>query len=275
MNIQKIARLLILTLPLFVSSTSWAASNRFVFSAQENHAVAKETSAYVFNPNDTHHRLSMPAGKGPFPAVLILHASAGIEKSHTEWAQLLNKAGYVVYIIDSFTPRGYKDRGAMGWEKATQAQLSDLDPAYHYLANLPQVKAEHIGVLGFSMGGYDALLAKQAHTPFKAAASFYGVCKMVSPHTQLKGPLKIFIGENDDRSTTTDCEALVQKNQKMGEIISINLYPGAKHGFDNADFRIQKEFADEKGQKYHIEFNEMAKRHAARDLIAFFNQYLK
>jgi dienelactone hydrolase len=61
---------------------------------------------YQFDPKDEHHFLYIPEGKGPFPAILLLHASTGIDPVNHDWARLLKNHGYVVYLIDSFKPRG-------------------------------------------------------------------------------------------------------------------------------------------------------------------------
>lgn len=247
--------------------------------------IFAQSNNFIFNPVDPHHAMYIPQGKGPFPAVLLLHASGGVEKVDDEWATTLKRKGYVVYIIDSFAPRGYKDRKSIGWDKAIAAQLSDIAPAYHYLSTLPNVDASRIGLLGFSMGGYDTLRAMQKSGEgtipelnalhFKAAASFYGVCKLISPEAKFKSPVKIFIGKKDDRATASACETLVNKSKSNGESFFITAYPNAQHGFDNPDFPPIKELTDEKGEKYHIGYNKKAQQDATHDLLAHFNKYLK
>ncbi len=256
-----------------------------IFSFIYSKAIFAESNNYIFNPTNPSHAIYIPQGKGPFPAILLLHASGGVEKVNYEWAEILKQNGYIVYIIDSFTPRGIKDRKSIGWDKATAAQLSDIAPAYHYLSSLPNVDVHRIGLLGFSMGGYDTLRAMQISgngtmpelktLPFKAAASFYGVCKRISPEVVLKGPLKIFVGEKDDRATVSACEILISKNKKSDKSISITIYLNAQHGFDNSAFPPVKELVDEKGKKYHVGYNKIAQHTAARDVLKFFKQHLQ
>lgn len=256
-----------------------------VFSSFSSNVIFAQSNDFIFNPIDSHHAIYIPKGKGPFPAVLMLHASGGVEKVYYEWATKLKQNGYVIYIIDSFTPRGYKDRKSIGWDKATAAQLSDIAPAYHYLSTLPNVDASRIGLLGFSMGGYDTLRAMQKSGEgtipelnvlhFKAAASFYGVCKLISPEAKFKIPVKIFVGKKDDRATVSACETLVNRSKSNGESFFITVYPNAQHGFDNPDFPPIKELTDEKGEKYHIGYNKKAQQDATRDLLAYFNKNLK
>lgn len=242
-----------------------------------------DKSDYRFNPEDPHHALFVPDKVSHAPAILMLHASTGIENVNYDWARRLKEQGYVVYIIDSFKPRGWEDRRSVGWENATQAQLDDIAPAYEYLSHLPFVDPEKIGLLGFSMGGFDVLKVMTAsNNPadyqqlnFKAAASFYGVCHRLSEDTRLKANIKIFIGGNDDRGTTQDCIQLIQQSAENTANVLIQIYPHALHGFDNYEFPASKELIDEKGEQYHIGFNEPARIQALTDLPAFFDGYLK
>ncbi|AWN74686.1 dienelactone hydrolase family protein [Legionella anisa] len=246
--------------------------------------VLAEDTDYVFNPNDPHHSLYIPDAPTKAPAILLLHASTGIEKVNYDWATRLKEHGYVVFIIDSFKPRGWEDRRSVGWEKATQAQLDDVLPAYEYLSQLQFVDPDRIGILGFSMGGFDVLNVMESvqHDPkpyqqisFKAAASFYGVCHRLDKGTQLRANTKIFIGDNDDRSTTQDCIHLVNRSTDNHQNVSIQIYSDALHGFDNFEFPASKEVIDEKGEHYHIGFNEAARVQVLKDLPEFFDRYLK
>lgn len=187
-------------------------------------------------------------------------------------------------MIDSFKPRGWEDRRSVGWERATQAQLDDIVPAYEYLRQLPFVDADRIGILGFSMGGFDVLkvmesskqnLKSYQNLSFKAAASFYGVCHRLEEGTKLRAVTKIFIGDSDDRSTTQDCVHLVNQSIDGKQNVFIQIYSNALHGFDNFEFPAYKEVIDEKGEVYHVGFNEDARRQSLVDLPAFFDEFLK
>lgn len=69
--------------------------------------VLAKNQDYVFDPNDPHHSLYIPDATIESPAILLLHASTGIEKVNYDWATRLKEHGYVVYMIDSFKPRGW------------------------------------------------------------------------------------------------------------------------------------------------------------------------
>ncbi len=130
--------------------------------------MQRSLSEYLYLPEDTIQA----------PALVLLHASSGIQDTDKDWAKLLQAHGYAVLLVDSFTARGYVDRKAIGWDKAYQAQLNDLTDAYLLMSQQKSVNSERIGLIGFSLGGYSVLRAMQhdvtAKHPFKLAASFYG-----------------------------------------------------------------------------------------------------
>src|SRR6266545_7997509 len=57
--------------------------------------------------------VSKPDGPGPFPAVVIMHDCSGLGPTSSgapgRWAKELVRRGYVVFLPDSFTPRGVPD----------------------------------------------------------------------------------------------------------------------------------------------------------------------
>src|SRR5262245_23309900 len=51
-------------------------------------------------------QLYRPDGSEPFPAVVALHGCGGIGPNLHRWAHTLQQWGYVVLLVDSFSPRG-------------------------------------------------------------------------------------------------------------------------------------------------------------------------
>jgi dienelactone hydrolase len=50
--------------------------------------------------------LYCPEGAGRLPAVVLLAPCGGVDQFVGEWAGWLKGQGYVVLVVDSFTPRG-------------------------------------------------------------------------------------------------------------------------------------------------------------------------
>jgi dienelactone hydrolase len=58
----------------------------------------------------------VPAGNGPFPAVVLMHGCSGMwagtgrpTPSYAFWAEHLQSRGFIALLVDSFGPRGEKE----------------------------------------------------------------------------------------------------------------------------------------------------------------------
>lgn len=123
-------------------------------------------------------RYFLPDGRGPFPAVVILHGSgglwandnpaAGVMVRHFEdWAQTLGAEGYCSLFVDSFTPRGLVEFRNRRPAEDPAVDDSFCSPAYErpkdsykalaYLQSLPEIIDDRIALMGFSHGAETAL----------------------------------------------------------------------------------------------------------------------
>jgi pimeloyl-ACP methyl ester carboxylesterase len=102
--------------------------------------------------------LSVPNGKGPFPAIILISGTGRNTRDEDVWghkvfvvlADALNRAGIAVLRYDK---RGVG--GSTGdYDAATTADFaSDADAAVTWLKTQPEIAPRHIGVLGHSEGG--------------------------------------------------------------------------------------------------------------------------
>ena len=69
--------------------------------------------------------LQLPSqGAGPFPAMVIMHSSRGIDTTIWDWARIFNEMGIATLVVDSFTPRGLAEISAQ--QLTFQAGVVDL-----------------------------------------------------------------------------------------------------------------------------------------------------
>jgi dienelactone hydrolase len=186
--------------------------------------------------------LSRPDGLGSFPAVVALHGCAGIRPRLHQWASTLHSWGYVVLLVDSFTPRLQTNICHEGFRVDPQyARMPDAYAARAYLARQPFVDPQRIGLMGWSHGGWttlyavDSIYLTRLHvTPFQVAIAFYPVC--ILQLRQLNAPLLILIGEADDWTPASRCQEMLRQSEPLAERtanrITLRVYPGAAHGFD-------------------------------------------
>jgi dienelactone hydrolase len=187
--------------------------------------------------SDARAELFVPAGAGPFAAVVVLPGCDGVGPHYREWASRLHAWGYVAMLVDSLRPRGLRNICNHGMEVPPLLQAQDALAAADYLRGLPNVRADRIGVIGFSHGGWAVLKAVLADTveqdharPFIAAVAFYPGCE--TPESALATDTLILIGDADDWTPAARCRRWYDRAQRAGHSLDMKVYPGALHGFD-------------------------------------------
>ena len=181
--------------------------------------------------------LFRPEGKGPFPAVVVLHGCDGVGRPYRVWARRLSAWGYVALLVDSFRPRGVSTTCNHGMDVPPLLQAQDAFTAANYLRTLPDIRPDRIGVIGFSHGGWAVLKAvlastvQQDHaTPFAAAVAFYPGCQR--PDSGLATDTLILIGDADDWTPVDACRRWYNQADKGAHTLDMKVYPNALHGFD-------------------------------------------
>ncbi|MEI7874333.1 MAG: dienelactone hydrolase family protein [Alphaproteobacteria bacterium] len=216
-----------------------------------------------------------PAGDGPFPAVVQLHGCGGRGLRETEDAAGAHivALGYALLIVDSFGPRGVKERcGGNYWTDPVD-RMADAYGALAWLAGQPFVDPERIALLGYSQGAMVALSAVSSGGEealygrhFRAAIAYYPACYAFSGTVSV--PTLILIGDLDDWSLAADCQKMMAQRNGEGAPLRLVVYPGAYHGFNAVSLR-------DKPRSYfghHIEYNEAADRAALAETIAALRQ---
>jgi dienelactone hydrolase len=198
---------------------------------------------------------------------LLLHGCQGFDGFLAVAADRLVAHGYIGVALDALGPHGLQtacngndDAGETAAARATLA----------WLRARPDVAADRLGVVGFSMGA-DAALAlvdtRGAQPPagLRVAAAYYPSCE---EHDGLVGvPIAIFDGDADTVAPPAPCAAMVRAGAAAGKPITITTYPGATHGFDvpGPDHTFY-------GQRIH--FDPAAAADAALQTLQLLNRYL-
>ena len=199
-----------------------------------------------------------PEGAGPFPAVVILHDCSGLGPRSSgapgRWAGELVRAGYVVIMPDSFSTRGFAsgvctDPSSRRSEVGPVRRLRDAYAALAHARTLSYVDNRRVGLMGGSHGGTSTLVSmrapqndREALAPERRAGFAAGIALYPACPTQLLdrgsayrpiAPLLILTGEKDDWTPAAPCQQLTERGQAAGLPMSIKVYPGAHHAFDN------------------------------------------
>lgn len=175
-----------------------------------------------------------PQGTGPFPAVMVVHGSAGLSTSHRDRAIWLAANGYVAFAPDHFTPTGMTqekfntDRAGYVREIVPTVRVM-LGNGLEALKSLAYVDRNRLGVMGFSLGGTfsDALATRD---DVKGSVDFYGSASLYLP--QVKAPMLLFHGTADQDVPFSTFEAKRDILTAQGKQFEYYVYEGAGHGFD-------------------------------------------
>jgi len=190
--------------------------------------------------------LFLPPGTGKVPAMIIVHGSDGATRQREgRYARALQKMGVAALVIDSFSARG------ISRTVEDQSQISSLQMTVDaYLAAVklrshPRIRADRVGVMGFSKGGSVALYASTqpflarlkrrvpSVRPFALHVAFYPWCGNFWHDTTMTGPpLYVLIGSADNYTGVQPCLEWVQRYKASGGNIAGVVYPGAGHGWD-------------------------------------------
>jgi dienelactone hydrolase len=183
--------------------------------------------------------LATPEGRGPFPAVVLLHSCLGLPANRRGIESEIAAWGYVALFVDDFSSRGLKETCAIDFPDG----LSDAYGALAFISKLPDVDPSRIAALGFSQGADTALaIAASGEKPrfsvpaglaFRAAAAFYPPCANQAGN-RMRIPTLILIGAEDEVTPAADCEQFAKSQSGNVELIVL---PGADHGFDLPEFR--------------------------------------
>jgi dienelactone hydrolase len=185
--------------------------------------------------------LTRPSGRGPFPAVVLLHSCLGLPAARRSIGEMFAGWGYVALFVDDFTTRGIKETCAVDFPEG----VSDAFGALAFLSRLPFVDTKRIAAVGYSQGADTALQIASSRfvsafaipegAEFKAAAAFYPPCANLG-NAQLTIPTLILVGALDDVTPAADCQLLAKAQRGDGAELKLVVYPGAHHGFDNPEF---------------------------------------
>jgi dienelactone hydrolase len=182
--------------------------------------------------------LILPNGQPPFPAVVVLHGCNGVSPNTRTWARRLASWGYAALILDSFTSRNINNVCGHGLDLSGRERGKDALAAAAYLRTRADIDPNHIGLLGYSHGGWsalaaarDRLVAESGTKPFAAIVAYYPSCPPGAP--KLASDVQILAGDADDWAPVKRCtDLLARYPEGAPHRPRLKIYPGALHSFD-------------------------------------------
>src|SRR5579863_9548511 len=217
---KKICALMLLA--LFVS-TALAADNKPV-----SYKSGDETVQGV---------LYTPAGKGAFPAIIVIHEYWGLNDWVKEQASKLADEGYVTLAIDL-----YRGKVATTPDMAHEIMRGvpedrakrDLHAAFEFLQSQPNVRQDRIGAIGWCMGGgYSLDVALQEPTLAADVINYGHLATDPEALKKINAPILGLFGGQDQGIPPTDVKKFGETLDKMGKKVEVKIYDDAGHAFEN------------------------------------------
>ena len=178
-----------------------------------------------------------PAGKGPFPALIVIHEWWGLNDWVKGQAAKFADEGYVALAVDLYRGK-VADNPDLAHELMRglpeDRAKRDLKAAYAYLAAQPNVKKDRIGAIGWCMGGGYSLDVALQEPGLAADVINYG--HLATDPDELKkiqAPILGMFGGQDHGITPEDVKQFQAAMEKLGKKIDLKIYPNAGHGFEN------------------------------------------
>lgn len=178
-----------------------------------------------------------PAGAGSYPGILVVQEWWGLNEHIKDIARRLAGEGFVTLAPDLYRGKVTADpTQAASWMAALDREeaVRILLGALRFLQEKEPIYAEHIGVIGFCMGGSYALLLACRTPAIKVAIPFYG--DHPDPIDQVKNircPVLFIAGGKDPWINTAKVEKLKKAFEQYGVNGEVRVYPDASHAFFN------------------------------------------
>ena len=181
--------------------------------------------------------LVQPAGKGPFPAVLVIHENRGLNPYIEDVARRAAVDGFLALAPDGLFPAGgypgNDDDGRMLQTKLDQPKLrTDMLNSATFL-KAHALSNGKLGVTGFCWGGGTTnWLATQLGDALQAGVPYYGAAAETAAVPKMRAPLLVHYAENDDGINRLKA-GFEEAKKSAGVRFESHVYPGTQHGFHN------------------------------------------
>ena len=198
-----------------------------------------KTVSYKSGDETVQAMLYTPTGKGPFPAIIVIHEYWGLNDWVKEQASKLADQGYESLAIDL-----YRGKVATTPDMAHEIMRGvpedrakrDLHAAFAFLQSQPNVKKDRVGAIGWCMGGGYALDVALQEPTLAADVINYGHL-VTDPDAiqKINAPILGLFGGQDRGITPDDVHKFEAAMKQQGKKIAIKIYDDAGHAFENPD----------------------------------------
>jgi carboxymethylenebutenolidase len=208
----------------------------FLFAIPAFAATGKAVS-YKSGDETVQGMLYAPEGKGPFPALVVIHEWWGLNDWVKDQASKLAHQGYVTLAVDL-----YRGKVATTPDEAHEIMRGvpedraarDLHAVVEYLKAQSNVKKDRIGSIGWCMGGgYSLNVALQEPTLAAAVINYGHLATDADSLQKINAAMLGIFGGQDRGIPVEDVKKFEQTLKQQGKKVEIVIYPDAGHAFEN------------------------------------------
>lgn len=202
-------------------------------------AADSKTVSYKSGDETISGVLYAPQGKGPFPALIVIHEWWGLNDWVKEQASKLADQGYVTLAVDLYRGK-VADNSDMAHELSRglpqDRAKGDLHAAFEFLAAQPNVMKDRIGAIGWCMGGgYSLDVALQEPTLAADVINYGRLATDPDALKKIKAPILGNFGGQDHGITPEDVHKFEQALKHLGKSVDVKVYDDAGHAFENSN----------------------------------------
>ncbi len=182
---------------------------------------------------------AIPAGQGPFPAVLVMHSALGLQHMVQDIARKLAGLGYLAVATDIYG----QDADLSAPEKAGEHYMALLSAPeslrdrtalwFDTVAARADVDASRIAAIGYCFGGKCTLELARSGRDLRAAVSYHGLLTTHAPAKpgDIKGEVVAWCGALDPFGPHAETEAFRLEMIAAEASWQITEFGKVAHGF--------------------------------------------
>ena len=183
--------------------------------------------------------VAVPAGAGPFPAVMVMHSALGIRHMTRDIARKLAGLGYFAVATDMYG----EDADLSAPEKAGAYYAALLQTPdrlrartalwFDTVAARGDVDAARIAAIGYCFGGKCVMELARSGREVRAAVSYHGLLTTHAPARpgDIKGEVAAWCGALDPFGPPAETQAFRAEMIAAGASWQISEFGKAAHGF--------------------------------------------
>jgi len=190
--------------------------------------------------------IARPSGRGPRPAVLVMHSALGIDVHMCRRASDLAAMGFVALATDMYGvgPRLTKEEAGKHFFRLSQHPdllRARVIAAFNTVRELDEVDSARVSAIGFCFGGQCALELARSGAEVSSVVSFHGLLRTASPARRgaVRAKVLSITGVKDPYVPAEDMAAFQREMTDAEADWQVTVYGEGLHAFTMPDIADQ------------------------------------